>query len=62
MTLGTISQSEILNKCNEWEFKNIKLYKGDVRLTTKKYVKENFGSRIALLYLDVDNYDGSISI
>lgn len=59
---GTISQKEIIDKCNEWGFKNISLYKGDVRSTTKKYAKENFGSRIALLYLDVDNYDGSLAI
>ena len=33
-----------------------------LRITTKKYAKENFGTRIALLYLDVDNYDGSLAI
>ena len=59
---NTISQKELIQKCNEWNFKNLKLYPGDVKLTTKKYVKENFGSRIALLYLDVDNYDGSLAI
>ena len=58
----TINPDEIIKQCNEWGFKNLKLYPGDVKLTTKKYVKENFGSRIALLYLDVDNYDGSLSI
>ena len=51
-----------MKKCEEWRFKNIKLYAGDVKLTTKKYIKENFGTRIALLYLDVDNYDGSLAI
>ena len=49
---GTISQKELLDKCKEWNFSNIKLYAGDVKKTTKKYVKDNFGSRIALLYLD----------
>jgi hypothetical protein len=58
----TIDRKELIKKCNEWNFKNLILYPGDVKLTTKKYVKENFGSRIALLYLDVDNYDGSLSI
>ena len=59
---GTIKPKDLIKKCNEWGFKNLKLYEGDVKITTKKYVKENFGSRIALLYLDVDNYDGSLSI
>ena len=59
---GTISQKELLAKCKEWSFSNLKLYAGDVKKTTKKYVKDNFGSRIALLYLDVDNYDGTLAI
>lgn len=59
---GTIAQKELIKKCNDWNFKKLLLYPGDVKITTKKYVKENFGSRISLLYLDVDNYDGSISI
>ena len=59
---GTISQKDLLKKCKDWGFKNLKLYAGDVRKTTKKYVKENFGSRISLLYLDVDNYDGTLAI
>lgn len=59
---GTISQKDLLKKCRDWGFKNLKLYAGDVRKTTKKYVKESFGSRISLLYLDVDNYDGTLSI
>ena len=43
-------------------FKNIKLFAGDVKITTKKYARDSFGSRISLLYLDVDNYDGTIAI
>ncbi len=58
----TINQKELSKKCKEWGFKNLKLYAGDVKTTTKRYVKENFGSRIALLYLDVDNYDGTLAI
>lgn len=59
---GTIKESEILKKCDNWGFKNIKLYAGDVKITTKKYTRDSFGSRISLLYLDVDNYDGTIAI
>ena len=59
---GTIKQKELMSQCKKWNFNNIKLYAGDVKKTTKKYVKDSFGSRIALLYLDVDNYDGTLAI
>ena len=59
---GTTTQSELIKKCKEWNFKNLKLYAGDVKKTTKKYANESFGSRIALLYLDVDNYEGTLEI
>jgi|TARA_B110000438_G_scaffold225368_1_gene219404 hypothetical protein len=59
---GTTTQGEIIKKCKEWDFKNLKLYAGDVKKTTKIYADENFGSRIALLYLDVDNYEGTLEI
>ena len=59
---GTIDPKVLTKVCETWGFKKLKLYIGDVRKTTKKYVKENFGSRIALLYLDVDNYDGTLAI
>ena len=58
----TITQKELIKKCKEWNFKNLKLYAGDVKKTSRKYAEENFGSRIALLYLDVDNYDGTLEI
>ena len=56
---GTIDPKVLSKVCESWGFKKLKLYPGDVRKTTKKYVKENFGSRVALLYLDVDNYEGT---
>ena len=57
-------KSELIafDECKDWNFKNIKLYAGDVKKTTKAYQKESFGSRIALLYLDVDNYEGTLEI
>ena len=57
-----ISQKDLFKKCEEWNFKNLKLYAGDVKKTTKKYARDSFGSRIALLYLDVDNYEGTLEI
>ena len=59
---GAISQKDLFKKCEEWNFKNLKLYAGDVKKTTKKYARDSFGSRIALLYLDVDNYEGTLEI
>ena len=35
---------------------------GDVTKTTKAYAEKNLGFRIALLYLDVDNYEGTLAI
>ena len=61
-TKGGISQKELQKKCKEWDFNNLKLYAGDVKKTSKQYAEENFGSRIALLYLDVDNYEGTLEI
>lgn len=58
----TIKPNELQKICEGWGFKNLKIYPGDVKKTTKKYAKENFGSRISLLYLDVDNYDGTLAI
>ena len=59
---GAISQKDLFKKCEEWNFKNLKLYAGDVKKTSKKYARESLGSRIALLYLDVDNYEGTLEI
>jgi hypothetical protein len=57
-----ITKKELIKKCRDWGFKNLKLYAGDVKKTSKKYANEDFGSRIALLYLDVDNYEGTLEI
>ena len=57
-----ISQKDLFKKCEEWNFTNLKLYAGDVKKTSKKYASDSFGSRIALLYLDVDNYEGTLEI
>ena len=39
--MTTIFTRDVIKKTFKQGFKNIKLYKGDVRLTTKKYAKEN---------------------
>lgn len=35
------------------------LIKGDIKITSKKYVKDNRGFRISLLHLDLDTYEGT---
>lgn len=39
----------------------VELIAGDVTKTTAEYVKDNLGLRISLLYLDVDNYEGTLA-
>lgn len=41
---------------------NVELVAGNVVETTRNYAKKNLGFRIALLYLDVDNYEGTLGI
>ncbi len=51
--LGNLSSAGILN---------LELVAGNVIETTKTYAEANLGFRIALLYLDVDNYEGTLGI
>lgn len=41
---------------------NVELVAGNVVETTHDYAKKNLGFRIALLYIDVDNYEGTLGI
>ena len=52
----------ILNNLADAEINNVELIPGDVVKTTAEYAKKNLGFRIALLYLDVDNYEGTLAI
>ena len=45
-----------------WGFKNIALYAGNIAYTSKVYTTQNIGGRISLLYLDVDNYEGTMAV
>ena len=56
-----ISQQELKNTCLNWGFKNISLHAGNIAETSKAYVSQNIGRRISLLYLDVDNYEGTMA-
>jgi Macrocin-O-methyltransferase (TylF) len=42
-------------------FERLKLIAGDVAATTREYARSQLGARIALLYLDLDNYEGTLA-
>ena len=56
-----ISQQELKNTCLNWGFKNISLHAGNIAETSKVYVSQNIDRGISLLYLDVDNYEGTMA-
>ncbi len=55
-------QATILDNLSSLGIKNVELVAGDVATTTHEYVAKNPGFRIAMLYLDVDNYEGTLNI
>lgn len=59
---GTADMEEIEKNLAASGIRNIELVAGDVVQSTKKYVKDNPGFRIAMLYIDVDNYEGTLAI
>lgn len=59
---GWTSRDVLTANCREWGFDRLKLVPGDVVKSTEAYAREHWGSRISLLYLDVDNYEGSLAI
>lgn len=58
----TVGMEEIKKNLAASGIGNIELVAGDVVHTTKSYAKNNPGFRIAMLYLDVDNYEGTLAI
>jgi hypothetical protein len=52
----------IKRNCATWGFDRIDLIAGDVSQTTKQFVERALGARIALLYLDLDNYEGTKAV
>lgn len=57
-----VSRDIILNNLLRMGISNVELIPGDVIETTKIYSEKNLGFRISLLYLDVDNYEGTLSV
>lgn len=52
----------ILKNLSALGIHNVELVAGNVIKTTADYPKKNLGFRIAMLYLDVDNYEGTLAI
>jgi hypothetical protein len=55
-------QDTLRKTCAQWGFNKLDLIAGNVVETTRKYVADNLGARISLLYIDVDNYEGALAI
>jgi hypothetical protein len=51
----------ILRNLAQQQITNVELVAGNVVDTTAAYVCDHLGFRIALLYLDVDNYEGTLA-
>ena len=55
-------KERILKNLSDAGIVNVELVAGDVGKTAAQYAKEHLGFRIAMLYLDVDNYEGTLAI
>jgi hypothetical protein len=51
----------ILKNLGSMGIGGVELIPGDVSKTTAQYARDNLGFRIALLYIDVDNYEGTLA-
>jgi Macrocin-O-methyltransferase (TylF) len=58
---GWTSREVLTANCKAWGFERLKLIAGDVAATTREYASSYLGARIALLYLDLDNYEGTLA-
>lgn len=59
---GWSSRATILSKLSGVGIHNVELVAGNVMETTREYAHKHLGFRISLLYLDVDNYEGTKAI
>jgi Macrocin-O-methyltransferase (TylF) len=58
---GWTSREDLIANCKAWGFERLKLVAGDVAVTTREYARSQLGARIALLYLDLDNYEATLA-
>jgi hypothetical protein len=58
---GWTGRDTLAATCKNWGFDRLTLIAGDVVKSTQEYARSQVGARIALLYLDVDNYEGTMA-
>ena len=58
---GWKSQQDLIETCDSWNFDRLKLCAGNVVETTEAFAKTELGTRISLLYIDIDNYEGALA-
>lgn len=58
---GWSPRETILQNLGKMGIGGVQLIPGDVTQTTEKFARDNLGFRIALLYIDVDNYEGTLA-
>jgi hypothetical protein len=59
---GWQTREAITATCKSWGFDRLELIAGNVCETTKTFAQTRLGMRIALLYIDVDNYEAALEI
>lgn len=59
---GWANRDDLKAICAGWGFDRLELIAGDVAKTTKVWAETQLGSRISLLYIDVDNYEATRAI
>jgi len=58
---GWLTREELTRTCSTWGFDRLSLHAGNVLETTRAFVEENLGTRLSLLYVDIDNYEGALA-
>jgi len=58
---GWTSQQDLIDTCSTLGFDRLQLHAGNVVETTKAFAEQDLGSRLSLLYIDVDNYEGALA-
>jgi len=58
---GWKTRQELIDTCAAWKFDRLTLCAGNVVETTEAFVRDNLGTRISMLYIDIDNYEGALA-
>lgn len=58
---GWATQQTLRETCAGWGFNRVTLCAGNVVETTATFARANLGTRLSLLYIDIDNYEGALA-